>query len=367
MAWGRPIPNPGEARLETSVLAGVAAFRWAALAWLTAVLITSRRDLARPVAAIVFVAVALAFTVGATLLLRWQSPWLLRAPTPVAELLVGFALLVADGWVYDGAHTQSLGSAWPLAGAMSLGIVVGPTGGLVAGVVLGLGRLVSTTVDELPAPSTLSLLSTAVLYALAGGVAGFAMRRLRAAEMEISAARAREEVSRTLHDGVLQTLAVVQRRSTDADLAALAREQERELRQYLFGIKTTAGDLTAELWSAAGRFERRHGGRAEVIVVDQPGTLPSAIVEAVSGAVGEALTNAAKHGEANRVVIYVEPGEDEVFVSVKDDGIGFDPDSVVEGVGLSRSVRGRMAEVGGRVEIDSRPGRGTEVRLWAPI
>ncbi|MEJ7582945.1 MAG: hypothetical protein WKF43_02440 [Acidimicrobiales bacterium] len=270
MAWGRPIPNPGEARLERSVLAGVAAFRWAALAWLAAVLVVSRADLDHPVGAALFVAVALAFTIGMTLLLRRQSPWLLRAPTAVAELLVGFALLAGDGWVYDGAHTQSLGSAWPLAGAMSLGIVVGPSGGLVAGLVLGLGRLAATAMDGLPAPSTLSVLSTAVLYALAGAVAGFAMRRLRAAEMEISAVRAREEISRTLHDGVLQTLAVVQRRSTDADLAALARDQERELRQFLFGIKATAGDLTADLRSVADRFERRHGGRAEVIVVDEP-------------------------------------------------------------------------------------------------
>jgi signal transduction histidine kinase len=36
-------------------------------------------------------------------------------------------------------------------------------------------------------------------------------------------------------------------------------------------------------------------------------------------------------------------------------------------VGLSRSIRGRLAEVGGRVEVDARPGRGTEVRLWAPL
>jgi signal transduction histidine kinase len=82
--------------------------------------------------------------------------------------------------------------------------------------------------------------------------------------------------------------------------------------------------------------------------------------------VGEALTNAAKHGEATRATVFVEPLDHEVFCSIKDDGHGFDPADVDEGVGIGRSIRGRIEELGGRVEIDGRPGRGTEVRLWVP-
>jgi signal transduction histidine kinase len=63
------------------------------------------------------------------------------------------------------------------------------------------------------------------------------------------------------------------------------------------------------------------------------------------------------------VTVYAEPDADgRVFCSVKDDGAGFG--EVVEGIGLSRSIRARIAEVGGRVEVDGNPGRGTEVRLW---
>jgi signal transduction histidine kinase len=88
------------------------------------------------------------------------------------------------------------------------------------------------------------------------------------------------------------------------------------------------------------------------------------VVDALAGAVSEALANAGKHGDATVVTVYAEPEGDAVFCSVKDDGHGFD--GAPEGIGLSRSVRGRIAEVGGRVEVDGNPGRGTEVRLWVP-
>jgi len=87
----------------------------------------------------------------------------------------------------------------------------------------------------------------------------------------------------------------------------------------------------------------------------------------VTDAVGEALTNVGKHAHASRVVVYAEPQDGWVFVSVRDDGVGFDPSEVAEGLGLTRSVRGRLARVGGRVEVAAAPARGVEVRLWAPV
>ena len=105
----------------------------------------------------------------------------------------------------------------------------------------------------------------------------------------------------------------------------------------------------------------------QVLVADDLPPLPAAAVDAIAGAAGEALTNAGKHGRASKVLVYVEPNEGGgVFCSVKDDGGGFDPAATTEGVGLTRSIRGRMDEVGGRVEVMSAPGRGTEVLLWLP-
>ncbi|MGH9277835.1 MAG: sensor histidine kinase, partial [Acidimicrobiales bacterium] len=213
---------------------------------------------------------------------------------------------------------------------------------------------------------------TTVFYALGGFAGGYLARLLRRAEREISAARAREEVARTLHDGVLQTLAVVERRATDPALSRMARQQERELREYLFGVAPAqaalgGGDLGVGLRAVASRFEESFGGRVDVIVADDVPSLPGPVGEALVGAVGEALINAGKHGAAAKVTVYVEPADDGgVFCSVKDDGRGFDPASTDERFGMSRSIRGRMAEVGGRVEVTSRPGDGAEVCLWIP-
>jgi signal transduction histidine kinase len=259
---------------------------------------------------------------------------------------------------------------------MTAGVAFSTRGGLAAGVTVGLGRVAGELVDPTrwSHRDSVSSASTIVLYALAGGVAGFVTARLREAERRISLAQAREEIARTLHDGVLQTLAIVQRRAGDAgdeDTVRLAHDQERELREYLFGTPSAVGgggDLGGRLRAAGARFEDRYGGTARVIVADDAPALPPPVIDALAGAVGEALANAGKHGGATTVTIFAEPDPagGTLFCSVKDDGHGFDPATTTEGEGLRRSVRGRIAEVGGRVEIDGRPGRGTEVRCWLP-
>jgi signal transduction histidine kinase len=103
-----------------------------------------------------------------------------------------------------------------------------------------------------------------------------------------------------------------------------------------------------------------------VIADDLPPPAPGRST-ALAGAVGEALTNAGKHGGAAVVTVFVEPGDDGgLFCSVKDDGAGFDPATRAEGLGISRSIRERLTEFGGRVEVESRNGGPTEVRMWVP-
>jgi signal transduction histidine kinase len=344
------------------------------------VLLVSRDQLDWPLVAIALVGLALAVTIADTVLLRTDVSRLCRPGPVLVELAVAATLVIGDGVVYGPEHafstSQSLGSVWPLAGILGAGVALGPVGASLSGIAIGLCRVAAAVLNGAPIDSggkVLSLTNTVVFYALGGAAAGYLARLLRRAEKEISAARARDEVARTLHDGVLQTLAIVERRATDPALARMAREQERELREYLFGAaRATVGapsdtDVGPPLRAAAARCEDHFGSRVQVVVADDLPDLPPANVAALAGAAGEAMVNAGKHGGAAKVLVYVEPSDDGgVFCSVKDDGAGFDPATTADGVGLSRSIRGRMAEVGGRVEVRSAPGQGTEVLLWLP-
>ena len=405
-------------QMRRTILGGLAAFRWLAWAWMAAVLWLARGSLAAPRTAVLLVLAAGVVTLVLTWLLATAPERLLSARTVGVEVGTGVALQLADGFVYTSPHVftaaQPLGVAWPIAGAMAAGVAAGPFTGALTGVMLGVARAVSSIAVVTPAVEPwigpldpqqgLSLVTSTVLYTLAGGVAGSTMRllvraeeRLARAERTVAGLEARQEVARELHDGVLQTLAIVSRRSGDADLARLARDQERDLRRYLQdpdpGRGGVATDLGTALRQVADRAEARSRIRTEVLV---PGDLPpldATVVEALAGAVGEALTNVAKHAGASRVVIYAEPEDAEpedagpedagpdaeagtgapggprpgVWVSVRDDGVGYDPAQVREGLGLTRSIRGRLGVVGGQVEIVTAPDRGVEVRLWAPI
>ena len=361
--------------MERVAVTGLIALRWAALVWMGIVVVVSYDDLLRPWLAFALIGAAFLYTVLATTSLQSTPQQLLRPPLLALELGIATALVLCDGWAYGEGHafssSQSLGSIWPLATVLSIGLGLGVAWGAGAGVTLGVARVGATLangVRDFDGGRVLSLINTGVFYVVAGAVAGYVMLLLRRAEREISASRAREEVARNLHDGVLQTLAIVQRRSEDQDLVRLAREQDRDLRNFLFGNGRLGGksdDLGAALRTVAARFEDSFNVRAEVLV---PFDLPKVRreqVEAITRAVGEALNNAGKHAHAQHVTVFLEPGEDgHIFCSVKDDGGGFDEAATVPGIGISRSIVERMQEAGGRAEVRSHPGRGTEVCLW---
>ena len=369
------------------LLRGILVYRWLTLAWSAAVFAGEvlRRNVAgdAPAVAHPFIGAVLLGLAG--LLALWLTrlyrtdPDRLVTPTPVLIELFGMAgLLLADVWVYGTPdHAQSLPSVAVLAGVLAAALAAGLRAAVVAGFGLGLARYVGWLPYAGEDGGLLSIrrLASWVLLVLTAWTAGYILRKLEAADRSIATYRAREEVARTLHDGVLQTLAAIQRRSDDGELVELARTQELELREYLFGASPEAADLAGSLRALARRAEQRHGLRVEVICAPDLPEGDERRNHAICGAVGEALTNATKHGGAERATVYAEPGEPgaergrgraggPVFVSVKDDGCGFDAGSIREGHGLGRSIRGRVAEVGGRVEIDGRPGRGTEIRLW---
>jgi signal transduction histidine kinase len=359
--------------IDSQLLAGIALYRAAAWVWLfiVAAVSASRLDAPGPAWAVVGATGLVTIGLLRRVWTRTESP--VRVVELSLDLTAGVALLVADGWVYEAGRPQSLAGAWPVAAVLAIGVARGLWPSVAAAATLGAARFVGL-VGMAHAPAHwhasqwLSVFSTAVLYALAGAAAATVARRVRAAEDAAAEAAARERVARDLHDGMLQTLAAVQRRATDPDLVHLARTQEAELRTYLFAPTTDDDDddLEARIRRVATATTARWGIAVNPAFVPPLPRLDRTTVELLSAATGECLANAAKHSGVDRVNLSVEADEsDSVLVVVRDRGVGFDLDAV-DRRGLQRSVVDRIEELGGSVDITSAPGRGTEVRLRAP-
>ena len=249
-----------------------------------------------------------------------------RAVLAISRTGLGIALVVAAGIVFLQA-TGALGAARDVLFAVIAAVVV-------LGVIFApwIVRLVRSLTEERAA-------------------------RIRSQE--------RAEVAAHLHDSVLQTLAMVQRRAGDpAEVAALARRQERELRAWLSDRPAPgqSGKLAGALEAAAADVEEQHGVPVEVVVVGERDL--DAAHEAVVAAAREAMTNAAKFGGGSPVDVYAESSESRTQVFVRDRGPGFDPDAVpADRRGVRESIVGRMERHGGRARVTSGAGYGTEVEL----
>jgi signal transduction histidine kinase len=240
---------------------------------------------------------------------------------------------------------------------------------------LGIALVVAAGVAFLQATGALSAARDALLAVLVAVVvlgvifAPWVLRLVRSLGAERAArirSQERAELAAHLHDSVLQTLALMQRRADDPrEVAALARRQERELRAWLSGrAPARDGDrrLVAALEAVADEVEREHGVAVEVVGVGDAELDERA--EAVVAAAREAIVNAAKFGGGGPVAVYAEAGPERVQVFVRDRGPGFEPAAVPpDRRGVRESIVGRMRRHGGRGVVHSAPGQGTEVEL----
>ncbi len=191
-------------------------------------------------------------------------------------------------------------------------------------------------------------------------------RRLADERAERIRSEERADVAAHLHDSVLQTLAMMQKRSDNPrEVSTLARLQERELREWLSG-KTGAerqASLGATLETVAAEVEEYHGVPVEAVTVgdrplDERGL-------AMAGATREALVNAVRYaGEDGPIRMFAEITPKSAQVFVRDRGPGFDLEGVPDDRrGVRDSIIGRMERNGGRAEVRSEAGEGTEVEL----
>jgi len=210
--------------------------------------------------------------------------------------------------------------------------------------------------------------------------------RLAAAERDRGVHEERERISREIHDTLAQGFTSVVALSRAAQ-AALARGDTASARERLALIEHTASDnldearlIVAEL--TPGHLQSRTlgealerlgalvtsetGMRADVRVAGNPVPLGGSAEVVILRTAQEALSNVRRHASAARVdltLAYDDP--DEVVLTVRDDGLGFDLDGARSGFGLD-GVQARAAEVGGAVEVLSEPGTGTTLRLVVP-
>jgi signal transduction histidine kinase len=183
-------------------------------------------------------------------------------------------------------------------------------------------------------------------------------------------AEERADIAARVHDSVLQTLALIQRRAEDPQaVVQLARAQERELRSWLFEGRAP-GDADVSSFAEGIRqiqrdVEARHGVPVEVVTVaDCP---LDEHLSALLAASREATVNAAKWSGAAVISVYAEVEPDKVNVAVRDRGKGFDPAAVPgDRKGVAESIRGRMSRHGGEATVQSAPGEGTKVTLTMP-
>jgi len=184
-------------------------------------------------------------------------------------------------------------------------------------------------------------------------------------------AEERVDIASRVHDSVLQTLALIQRRADDPQkVIQLARMQERELRSWLFEGRDP-DEAGEELTVAAGvrkiqeDVESRYGVPVEAVTVGDCDLDDN--LTALLAAAGEATVNAAKWSGAGVISLFAEVEAGEVSIVVRDRGKGFDPEAVPEDrKGLAESVHGRMTRRGGTAVVTTAPGEGTKVTLKMP-
>ena len=212
------------------------------------------------------------------------------------------------------------------------------------------------------------LASVAVLGGVALVLLPWGLKFWRDLETE-RAGRVREteraEIAAHLHDSVLQTLALIQRRAgNEHDVVRLARAQETgTARLALQGPGQGAGQLSDRIKAAAAEVEDGLGNAVDVVSVGD--TVMTDRHEALVQASREAMLNASRHG-GGPVSVYLEVSDGGVEVFVKDRGTGFELHTVPEDrLGVRESIIGRMKRHGGTADINSSPD-GTEVRLRLP-
>jgi len=373
--------DKGDSDPTTPLWRAAQVFRLLSCIYATGFQFAINADLQRPTLAwVLFVALIAWSAASAWAYLRGfgrRSAWV------IAELIVVIALMWSNRIVAD-AHWADQNQTWPTTlwasnPTISLAIQFGPVGGMLAGLMVVVTNFEVKNYLDL----NLGHNATAIIELAIGLAVGMAAQTARRAHDELqraaqltAALRERERLSRQVHDGAIQALALVAKKGREiggatAELADLAGTQERALRRWLAGSDLDH-DHDRETVDLCTLLRRRASDR---VTLSLPGTavpLPRRVCTELDAAVGNALDNAQTHaGPDAHAFVLVEDLDDSVLVSIRDDGVGIAPSRLAQAdaeghVGISRSIVGRLAALGGSAELHSAPGEGAEWELSVP-
>ncbi|ACP32086.1 ATP-binding protein [Corynebacterium aurimucosum] len=298
--------------------------------------------------------------------------------SPLSLVLVFLALAGSAVGVL-GVSGASLSVAVPLA-VVAIGAVLAwlaydrglntPVGlvAVAAGAVLVIGGVVVAAVTWESGSGSAILATALTLVGFGALVVPLVLKLWRSLSQEQAAkavSEERAEIAARLHDSVLQTLALIQKRAGDSrEVTRLARAQERELRAWLFDAPSAAPTTCfGALEAACGEVEDLFDMRVSAVTVGEDTELTESAKLLIQAA-REAMVNAGKHAGVDVVDVYAELLAGELSIFVRDRGVGFDVDAVpADRHGIRDSIRARVEGTGGRVRISSTPGEGTEVEL----
>jgi len=211
-----------------------------------------------------------------------------------------------------------------------------------------------------------------------------------ASELSLTEERERRRIATNLHDRISQSLVIskvkleqLRESASSRDLANALAEVCDSLDQTIQNTRSLTSDLSSPILYELGfeaavaewlaeQIQQRHDIATEFEDDGQPKPLDDDICALLFRNVRELLVNVVKHAHAHKVKVSIWKVNSEVHVSVEDDGVGFNPAGPASvatktgGFGLF-SIRERLEQVGGRLQIESAPGSGTKITVTAPL
>jgi len=358
----------------------LAAFRVVALGYAGVLIVRDHSLYAHPGAGLLVLGAMTCWTlttVAAYARPAGRSRWLLGTDVAVAA-----AMVMSTRWI-DSAARISAGSAtlpafWAAAPVLACAVAGGPWAGIAAGLAIAGADMV-----EHPQLQPQNTFNGVVLLLVAGGLVGYVVRlgtraeeAARSATRREAAAAERERLARSIHDSVLQVLALVTSRGRAlggeaAELGDLAAQQEAALRALVSGTGSEDGHDTG-LLDVRAVTEPLADGRTTVSCPATAVLLPEPATRALGAAAAAAVDNARRHAGADaRCWVLLEDDAAAVLLTVRDDGCGIAAGRLAEAaaagrLGVAQAIVGRLENIGGTASVISAPGAGTEVELRVP-